>query len=770
MIAPSVGLPLPRTDGFDKVTGRAAYVDDLRVPGCLHGATIRSTIPHGRLRRIRRDPAFDWSGFTFVTAADIPGQNVIALITDDQPALVDGIIRHAEEPVCLLAHRDRERLLAGLRAVTLECDPLPAALTIREGLARKAKIYGRDNIFKEIRIRKGEVRTAFRGAHRIVEGTFRTGLQEQLYIETNGMIAIPERGGRMSVLGSLQCPYYVHKALKRLLGVGDDRVRVVQTTTGGGFGGKEEYPSMLAAHCALLARKAGKPVKIVYDRLEDLAATTKRHPSVVRHRTAVSREGRLLGMDIDVLMDGGAYLTLSPVVLSRGAIHAAGPYRCENLAIRARAVATNTPPNGAFRGFGAPQTIFAVEMQLNRIARALRIDPVELRRRNVLRPGDSTATGQVLDAGASGPLVLEEAVRRSGWSVRRASFTKRAPPDPERASKAPRKGTASGRIRRGLGLSLFYHGAGFTGIGEVYLDSHASLAVTRDGSVEIHTASTEIGQGMRTTFAQIVGDELGLPPSMVRLAPQDTSLVPNSGPTVASRTCMIVGKILANAAADLRDALVQWAGDSPRRAPGRRATRGPWNPQQFRRLASAWVRKTGPKVFTRKYDRPPGMKWDEKEYRGDAYGAFGWGVNVAEVEVDAETFEIRVPRVDVVLEIGTVVNPLLAQGQAEGGTLQGVGYALTEEVVRKNGRMANAQLTNYIIPTTADTPEFRTTLLSNAYRHGPFGAKGMGELPLDGPGPAIAAAIENALGVSIVELPITPERLAKAIRARPAHE
>ncbi|HEV8216043.1 MAG TPA: xanthine dehydrogenase family protein, partial [Gemmatimonadaceae bacterium] len=401
-----VGASVPRKDGIGKATGQARYADDLVFPGMLHGRTIRSTIPRGRVKSIRLD--FDPAGFTTVDFHDIPGRNACDLIEQDQPFLVERDVRHMAEPILLLAHEDRERLLGANVEVQYDLetpvfDPLVS-----------------DGVLKAIDIVKGDVDAAFAAADLVVEGSYRTGHQEHVYIETNGVVAVPEENG-VVVYGSLQCPFYVIKGLKSLLGA-NTHIRVVQTETGGGFGGKEEYPSMIAGHAALLAIKSGRPVKIIYDRVEDMVATTKRHPSIVRHRTGVTRDGRLVAMDVEVVLDGGAYVTLSPVVLSRGCIHAAGPYRCENTRIRGRAMFTNTPPNGAFRGFGAPQTEFAIEVHMERIAEALGMDSVTLREINALEPGDTTATGQLMREDCSARLVLDEAVRRTGFRAKRESY------------------------------------------------------------------------------------------------------------------------------------------------------------------------------------------------------------------------------------------------------------------------------------------------------------------------------------------------------------
>ena len=703
----TVGRNVRRKDGDAKVTGAARYIDDLTFPGMLHGTTIRSTIPCGDVTSVRL--RFDTSGFVIADAKDIPGRNVIALIADDQPALVDGPVRHLAEPVLLVAHENRERLLdahieIGYASREPVLDPQASA-----------------TVFKKIRIEKGDLNRGFAAAHTIVEGEYRTGHQEQLYIETNGVIAVPENGG-ITVYGSLQCPYYVHKALKVLLNLPGEKVRVVQTETGGGFGGKEEYPSMLAAHAALLALKAGRPVKMIYDRVEDMLATTKRHPSIVRHRTGVTRDGRLTAVEIDVLMDGGAYVTLSPVVLSRGLIHASGPYRCDHIRIDGRAVMTNTPPNGAFRGFGAPQTLFAVEAHMDAIAEQLGLDPVTIRERNALRPGDTTATGQELGRDCSALAVLKEAVKKTNFKKKWTRLRKEA--------------TRNGGPRRGIGLALFFHGAGFTGAGEVMLGSKASLELTERGA-RILVASTEIGQGTRTMLAQIVAETLGVPYDAIDVNDADTDRVPDSGPTVASRTCMVVGGLLHRCAEEMRKTL-------GRQSPGE------------------YLRTHGPLVITKQYEKPPEISWDDEAYRGWAYGTYAWGCDVAELEVDRVTGEVKPLRLTAVQEIGRAIHPQLAAGQIEGGTVQGLGYALIEEVVMRNGGMANAQLTNYTIPTTLDTPPIDVVILENPYPRGPFGAKGVGELPMDGPAPAVVNALRHA-GVKVSTIPATPERVLAAL-------
>ncbi|HKS28340.1 MAG TPA: molybdopterin cofactor-binding domain-containing protein, partial [Pyrinomonadaceae bacterium] len=294
-----IGKPVPRKEGREKVTGRARYVDDIQMEGMLYGATVRSPVPRGRIKEIRYDPGIPWDEFAIVTAADVPGSNYVALILNDQPYLADGVVNHTEEAVVLLAHPDKYLLEEARRSVHLEIEPLPPIFTLDESLEKKEIIWGEDNVFKSFLVEKGNVDEVWSGADFIIEGEYRTGAQEQLYIETNGVIAVANAEDGVTVWGSMQCPYYVHKALIKLFNLPEEKIRVVQAETGGGFGGKEEYPSMIAGHAALLAWKANRPVKIIYDRAEDMAATTKRHPSRTLHRTAVSRDGKLLGMEID---------------------------------------------------------------------------------------------------------------------------------------------------------------------------------------------------------------------------------------------------------------------------------------------------------------------------------------------------------------------------------------------------------------------------------------------------------------------------------------
>jgi CO/xanthine dehydrogenase Mo-binding subunit len=720
-----------RREGPAKLTGLAKYADDLVFPGAWYGATIRSTEPHATLLGLERDDAFDWSQAVVVTAADIPGENVVSLIRDDQPILVPvgGEIRHQAEALCLVAAADRDTLRAAKRHLRVRTERLPAIFDPLKSAEE----------FSHLEVRQGDPDAGFAEAELVVEGTYRVGHQEQLYIENQAMIAVPHPGGGVTVHGSCQCPYYIHRALKRALQLTDTEAVVIQAETGGGFGGKEEYPSMIALHAALLAGKVGKPVRMIYDRHEDLSATTKRHPAVIHHRTGVMRDGRLVAQEIDVVMDGGAYCTLTPVVLSRGVLHAGGPYRCPNVRIKGRAMATNTPPNGAFRGFGAPQTEFAAEMQVNRIAEALGISPLELRRLWAYREGDTTPTGQVLRESVAAVDVLEAAADASDFA-RHSEQTRRA--------REARQSSA--RIASGIGIAMGWHGAGFTGSGEVHIAGTASVELTDAGTVRVLTAQTEMGQGTKTILPQLVAGELGLDPEAVETAPQDTSIVPDSGPTVASRTTMVVGGLLVRAARRLRSQ-VEAVTDRP-----------------FADSYRDFALEHGALRVEERFEPYPNVQFDDETYTGDAYPAFGWACAVARVEVDLDTGEVTVRDVVSADDAGRIVHPVLAEGQVEGGTLQAIGYATIEEIKLVDGRYLNDRLATYLIPTALDAPRIHSILVEKPFSGAPHGAKGIGELPMDVGAPAVLAAIHDATGMWIHDLPATPERILAAMTGAPA--
>jgi CO/xanthine dehydrogenase Mo-binding subunit len=736
----AVGTSVGRVDGAAKVSGAARYVDDLpRMAGELRGATVRSPVARGVIRSIELDPSFDWSDVTVVTADDI-ADNVVELIQDDQPILAQSRVNHVYEPIALVACADAHKLARAVEAVRVEIEELPAVLDIEAALAGEPVVWGSDNVQTRYLITRGRadredsrgaIAEALRGCEVVVSGSYRTHHQEQLYIEPQGMLAWWDERG-VHVVGSLQCPFYVHKGFKRCFDLPPERIEVSQAVTGGGFGGKEEYPTVIALHAALLAQKSGRPVRMIYDRSEDIEATTKRHPCVTEITSGCDRDGTLRVLQIRVVMDAGAYVTLTPVVLSRGALHAGGVYRWQDVRIEAVSVATNTPPNGAFRGFGAPQTIWAIERHIDRVARELGRDPVDLRKQNMIGLGDATPTGQVLRSSVGLSECVERALAASGY------WDKKTP-------------LLRGRKARGIGCATFMHGGGFTGSGERMLKGKVAVDLMPGGKLRVRSASTDIGQGTETVFCQIAADAAGIPIEDVSFATPCTTAVPDSGPTVASRTVMVVGAIVEAAARDVAERV---------RAEG----------DLFAEAGDRLLAREGEVSSLRQYEPPGWVEWDEKRYKGDAYPVFAYSCDVAEVEVDLDTYEVKVIGFWIAADVGKAIHPLMCKGQLEGGTLQAIGWALSEEVVWDRGRILNPRMTNYIVPTALDAPPFETILVEAPYEHGPGGgAKGIGELPMDGGAPAIAAAIEHATGLVLDDLPLLPERLlVRALEGRAA--
>jgi len=722
-----IGQSPRRRDGVAKASGASRYADDLVVPDLWHGATVRSPHAHALIRSIRFDPERTPEGSVCITAADLRGPNGVQLLDDSWPILAADVARHVGEAVALVAAPTRLDARRALAAVSVDWEELEPVATLEEAEGTEPLC--------ELEIVDGDVEPVLASAPTVVEGTWRTGHQEHIYIECQGMTAEWTGDSALTVTGSMQCPYYVRKALQHAFPECGEAIRVVASAVGGGFGGKEDYPSLIAIHAALLSRAAGRPVRIVYDRHEDIVATTKRHPSVVRHRTAVDAEGRLLAADVDVTLDGGAFLTLSPVVLSRALLHAVGPYRCPVARIRGRVLATNTAPNGAFRGFGAPQTQFAAERQMDRVARTLGLDPVTIRRRNLLRAGDRLPTGQVLDDSTAAEVCLERAVERTGFERR------------WRELETARATRADGETLRGLGLSLFFHGAGFTGDGERRMSSPVEARLTDDGRIDVRTAMVDMGQGCDTIFVQMACEASGLAPDDLLFVPVDTDEVPDSGPTVASRTTLVVGRTMAEAVVALRERVLAATDEAD---------------GSFRERAVRFLADGGERTLVHRYAPPDWQRFDESTYRGAAYPTYGWGADVVEVEVDPDTLQAHPVHVTAVCDVGKAIHPTLCRGQVEGGTLQAVGWGLLEEVKLDRGRYLNDRLATYLIPTFEDAPDLDVELVEVPWGEGIFGAKGVGELPMDGGAPAAVAAVENATGLEVDAIPATPERLLAA--------
>ena len=700
----TISQSVVKKDHAPKISGRSIFVGDIDKHGILCGKMLRSKYAKAKLLGVKLPELPD--GYYYVDRNDVPGDNNVNIVRDDTPVYARETVEYIGEPIGMVCGPDEAVCEDIIKNTEVEYEELEPVLDLRKA----------DEAFFNYEYGKGDVEKAFAEADKVYEEEFETGYQDQTYLETQGMMAEPEEGGRMYVHGSMQCAYYVHGAIMRALGRGPADVHVHQDVTGGGFGGKEAFPSILGCQVAVAAKAIGKPVRCVFGRREDLEFTSKRHPSLCTYKVAV-KDGKVTAMDIDVKFNAGAYTTLSAVVLQRGLICADGVYNIENLHVRGRALKTNTTPSGAYRGFGAPQTFFAVEMIMIHIARDLGIDDLKFREAHLVKKGDRTSTSGMYHFPVPLPEMIEEVDKACDYRRKHEEYSK----------------PQSGRYRKGIGISMHFHGAGFTGSGERdFIKAVVRLRKYKDGTVEILACNGEIGQGLRTTFPKIVAHELNLPLNKVFYDHPDTSRVPDSGPTVASRSLMVVGELLRKAAIKLRS---QWEDGKDQ-------------------------------MVEERFVEPDFMiPFYIDKFQGDAYPTYAWGVQAIEVEVDTYTGLSKVLGAYASFDVGTPIDYNIVMGQMEGGLLQGIGYASTEFMNYDNkGRIRNNSFSDYLIPTSVDVPVLKCQLHVDKYPDGPYGAKGAGELPLVGIPSAYVEALEQAMGgVTLNHIPFTAEDTIKVL-------
>ena len=744
-----IGAGVPRPDAVGKVLGTTRYVDDLAFPGMLHGWVVRSPHPHARVLSVDARAALVRDDVRcVVTHEDVPGRNVVHVVYDDQPALARDVVRYIGEPVALVAAESRRAAKEAAALVEVAYAELPAVTDTAAALQPDAPVIvadpaaaeGGGNLFNEMVLHKGDADAGFAAADVVVEGTYETGYQEHAYIEPQGAVAVPEEDG-ITLYGSMQCPFYVQGAVAKVLGLPMAKVRVVQAATGGAFGGKEDVPSQICSLAALMAWTSRCPVKLVLERGEDILTTSKRHPARVRYRTGATADGTLTAIDVEVTLDAGAYQTLSSAVLWRSLCTAAGPYRIPHVTVRARSVATNTVPNGAFRGFGSPQVIFPHETQMDRLAAALRLDRAEIRRRNVLVAGDRSSTEQELKDSVGIADTLDRAVELFEWNRRKADVA---------AFNACHED-----VRRGLGVACVIYGVGLGGKAPFLDKAGATMKLETDGSVTIAVGTVEMGQGLTGSLVQIAAEALGIPVERVRMAPVDTSRVPDSGPTVASRGTMMSGLAVLDAARKLRErieAVASAEGIDPADISSR------WED-----IASAfWMSNRDPAVEGWAKTEP--VSWDPETGLGDAYSVYAYATHAAEVEVDTATGEVDVVDFVAVHDSGRILNRTLATGQVQGGVAQGIGFALMEDIPRRGGQLQVNGLTTYRLPTIRDVvTDMGVDFVEAAFPAGPYGAKGIGEVPLMAAHVAVANAVSDAAGTSAQRYPLDPDTVTRLL-------
>jgi CO/xanthine dehydrogenase Mo-binding subunit len=695
-----ISKSITKKDHAEKMSGEAKYIADIVYPDMLFAKMVRSTIPHGKIVSIDIPKMKD--GYGIVDYTDIPAENGIKVIKSEQPIFAEKEVRFMGESILLVVGDDYEKVKEYAKQVVVTYEELPAVFSIDES-SESCVNYEYEH---------GAVENAFEQAEKIMEETFYTGYQEQAYLEPQGAIGLYKEE-KVTVIGSMQCPYYVKNAVMYAMGYEENQVQIIQSTTGGGFGGKEDYPSLLGCQVAVAAKKFNRPVKLVLERREDMAVTTKRHPAKINYKVALDKNNKITAIDADIRLDGGAYEGLSSVVLQRSLIAVTGVYKIPSIRAKGKVMETHTVPNGAYRGFGAPQSLFGIEMLMNHIAKSIGKTPLELKKEYMVKQMDATATRGEFKYPIVMPEMLDRAEALSNYSNKYKEYENQ-----------------TGRFRKGIGLSMFLHGCGFTGSAEQdHIKSVVQLVKHEDDTIEILASNTDMGQGLKTTFSKVVAKVLDIPVSQITNLNPDTDKVPNSGPTVASRSLMVVGKLLERAALRLKN---------------------DYKPGEYQMIEEHYV-------------HPEMIPWDINTFTGDAYPTYSWGINVVEVEVDTLLAETKLLGVWGIYDVGNAIDEIIMKGQIEGGMLQGLGYASSEKMENVGGRIPQASMTDYIIPTAMDTIPFVSELVDNPYEGGPFGAKGAGELTILGSAPAYAQAVEEAVGQSIHFIPVIPEKLLELI-------
>lgn len=711
MQATKIGDRIVRVDAVQKARGEAVYVCDMTLPDMQYAYMVRSTIARGRIKAIHVPELPE--GYYFISAKDIPaqGKNELWMIAKDWRCFAEDYVLYVGETIGLVVGPDRSVLKRIKAQIKIEYEEQTPAVTIDDGIhcvGGPMFPEKNSNVMCELFCEKGRpMDEVFAEADEVFEETIETPYQEHVHLETNSAIADME-DGKFVFYVSAQCPFYIRKSIAGLLDIPYDDIIVRQCTTGGAFGGKEHFPDVLCGALLVAENKIRKPIKMVFDREEDTQFSVKRHPSKCIYKTAV-KDGKITGVYGHIYYNCGAYLSSSYVVLQRGVFHGNGVYTFDNTYLKGEGIGTNMFPSCAFRGFGAPQTLFAIETHLDHLAHHLGVDPLAFKMQYLAKKGDETTTNGHIIEEVKLPEMLDVITRESDYW---------------RKAKEYKPGCG-----RGIGIALYNHGGAFTGNGEqAIIKAHARLVKTGD-RVSIQVGSTEMGQGFKTSLRKICAATLGVSIDQIEYLDPDTSKVVDSGPTAASRSTMVVGRLVERAAQEMKER---------------------WSEGDF--------------TTEVEYEHPDGYPWDQATFRGDAYLGYGWGVACVEVEVDKLTNEVKTLGVWSSHEIGKAIDELIVHGQINGGILQSLGYGSMEKLEVKGGRFKQKSMSDYVIPTSMDFPKQFYHIQENPYPWGPYGAKGMGELVFNGASAAYVDAVERALNTRFTSIPIPPEAIEEAMK------
>jgi CO/xanthine dehydrogenase Mo-binding subunit len=752
-----IGKRLQRLDALDKVLGLPLYTSDIVPKDALRVKVVRSTVPHALIKRIDTQAAKQMPGVMAVlTAQDIPGINEAYALLPDRPLLASSKVRCQGEAIAVVAASDSQTAEQAADKVSVEYERLPAVTSPVEAMKPDSvRVHDGGNVAKYLKVRKGDVKEGFRQADVVIENTYKTQFQDPTALEPEVGMAWLEKDGSITCVGSMQTPYYVQTGVAKILGVSSDKVRVIQATTGGAFGPKsDEMPVDTCGISALVAQKTGKPAILAYSRHESMIAHTKRHPFVITLKTGAKSDGRLTASEALVVSDTGAYASLGPLVIIRACFHATGPYVVPHVKTDAYCMYTNNTMAGSFRGFGSPQVHFAAECQMDELAKKLDMDPLDLRMKNILRPGTLTATSQLVDEACGLEECAVRATEAANWRAKRLEFAR-----------------DSGSFRRGIGIALMYHGNSLGPEGNDYAYVH--LLIKPDARVVVRTALTEYGTGAISGLAQVAAEILGLPIDQFELGRPDTASCQETGPTVASRVIVIGGRAAQIAAQKLKDKILDVGGDLLRCEPSKLTIKDGLVRHTSEERRTVTFQKVIEECYKRRvsltetgYYIAPKCDFEPETSQGTTYHQYTYGAVVAEVQVDTELGVVKPLKITTAYDVGRAINPLSLEGQIEGGTIQALGYGLTEQLIHADGIVVNPTLGDYYIPTSLDIPELQTIIVEYPGVIGPYGAKAMGEPPVDLPAAALANAVAHATGSRVFDLPLTAEKVLLGMKRK----
>jgi CO/xanthine dehydrogenase Mo-binding subunit len=745
-----IGKPERRVDALGKVTGSAKFAEDFNIQHQLYGKVLRAAHPHAKILRINTSKAEKLDGVEAVlTAHDIPGEKIFGIVVKNQAILAIDKVRYLGDGIALVAAQSKEIAEQALMLIEVEYEVLPVVSDPEESLNPGApKIHGDDNSFVHHKVRKGDIDKGFAEADFIIERKFKTQFIEHSYIEPEAVLAEPAEHGGIRVTGSVQNLFSSRRSVAAALKLDLNKIQIIQATLGGSFGGKDEVMTTMCCRAALLALKTGKPVKMVNTREESMLESYKRHPYILYYKWGVKNDGTFTAMESRCIADGGAYASMSPFVTWRSVVQATGPYYCENVKTDVFAVYTNNNYTGAMRGFGSPQVNFAIESLMDEVAERVGKDPLEIRMQNGFETGAVTATGQELKHHVS----LKEVLTTSADSI---DFIKKW-----KENRIPN----SSPKKRGIGLACSYRGVA---LGAEGTDAAGTIvSVQTDGSVIVSSGITDMGQGAQTQMSQIAAEVLGIGMERIQFLNTNTSRVPDSGPTVASRGTIMGGAAAKKAAEIVRATMISIASEKTGLSPESLDMKDNYlvdlhsntRLMSFSELALACFNKGKP-MYGFGWHKSPPTFWDEEHGRGEAYFTFVYGANIAEVEVDMETGKVDVLNFVSAHDVGKAINRNTVLGQFYGGVAMGLGYGILEEFNIEDGKPSQMNFDEYLIATSMDVPPIKGFIVEHEDEAGPFGAKSIGEPANELAAPAILNAIYNATGKRIYELPATLERV-----------